>query len=161
MAKQGAARPASLAAANSNQPTEGSPSALVLDDDERGRTVVNDEVVAKIVGTAVRDVAGVHGLAAAGAGESLARMVGVRERKDFGVRVEIGRTECAVDVRIVAEFGASIPRVAKAIRDRVAESVLTMTGLVAREVNIEVADLFFDERPAESERTLPARRALR
>jgi uncharacterized alkaline shock family protein YloU len=154
MPKQSAAEV--VPAAPKKAQPNGHSASLVLDDDARGRTVVNDDVVAKIVGTAVREVDGVHSLAAVGAGENLARIVGVRERKDFGVRVEIGRTECAVDIRIVAEYGASIPEIAQAIRTRVGESVLTMTGLVAREINIEVADLFFEERAPEPE---PARAA--
>jgi len=123
---------------------------LVLDDAESGRTIVHEEVVAKIAGTAVREVPGVHALAPLGATESLASIVG-RARKDSGVRVEIGKIECAVDVRIVAHYGAAIPEVARQIRDNVSALVQTMTGLVVKEVNVSVVDLYFDEARLESQ----------
>lgn len=133
---------------------------LVLDEGENGTTVVHEEVVAKIAGTAARAVPGVHALAPQGAGESLASIVG-RGRKDLGVRVEIGTTECAVDVRIVAEYGASIPEIARQIRENVNTSVETMTGLIVKEVNVNVTDLYFEEpRPepaAAPEPTRPGR----
>lgn len=115
---------------------------------ENGKTLVAEEVVAKIAGLAVREVEGVHELVAFGAGQtltSLAKTITREDMKDLGVRVEVGTVEAAVDVRIIANYGASIPRVAEGIRKNVTEKIKHMTGLRTKEVNIEVLDLWFPE----------------
>lgn len=115
---------------------------------EDGAVLIREHVVGKIAGLAIREVAGVHGLVAFGTGEALAdlaaRFTG-SDKRDLGVHVEIGTVECAVDCRIVADYGASLPKVASEIRESVTRRVAEMTGLVTREVNVEIVDLYFGE----------------
>lgn len=113
-----------------------------------GRFVIHQEVVAKIIGLAVREVPGVHELVPFGAGERLAHLadrITGHETRDLGVHVEIGTLECAADVRVVCDYGASLPDVAAAIRERVVRRVQEMTSLDVCELNIEVVDLYFDD----------------
>ncbi|MEC9399245.1 MAG: Asp23/Gls24 family envelope stress response protein [Myxococcota bacterium] len=119
---------------------------------ESGKTKIASDVVAKIAGLAIREVEGVHALVPFGAGQTLssvAQSLGVSERKDMGVHVEVGSVEAAVDMRIITEFGAPIPHIAEQIRERVSAQILSMTGLRVKEVNIDVVDLFFasDQQP--------------
>ena len=67
------------------------------------------------------------------------------------MHVEVGKVEAAVDVRIVTDYGAAIPKVAEAIRTNIAHRIETMTGLKVKEINIDVVDLYFeaDERSTE------------
>lgn len=121
--------------------------AVVLSGDG-GKTLVMETVVAKIAGLAVREVPGVHALVPYGATQrltSLAKSISGAEMKDLGVRVEVGTIEAAVDVRIVTDYGASIPEIAAGIRKNLGERVQKMTGLTVKEINIEVVDLYFDE----------------
>lgn len=116
---------------------------------EFGKTTVSDDVVAKIAGLAVREVPGVHALVPFGASQTLSSIteqLGVSQRKDMGVRVEVGQVEAAVDMRIITEYGAAIPAIADAIRENVGKRIYSMTGLRVKEVNIEILDLFFEER---------------
>lgn len=116
---------------------------------EQGRTLIQDEVVAKIAGLAIREVEGVHALVPYGTGQTIsAAMASIsgNERKDMGVRVEVGQVEAAVDVRIITAYGVSIPALADAIRKNVEARIHTMTGLKVKEINIEVVDLYFAER---------------
>jgi len=46
-------------------------------------------------------------------------------------------------VKVVVEYGESIPRVAKEIRDNVVRRVEGMTGLSVTEVNVEINDMHF------------------
>ena len=108
-------------------------------------------MVAKIAGMAVREVPGVHELVPFDAGQSVtqlaSRVIG-RSMRSLGIHVEVGKTQAAVDVRIITEYGASIVDVSAGIRRNVRERVEAMTGLVCVEVNIEVLDLYFaDEEP--------------
>lgn len=133
---------------------------------EGGGTVIDSGVIAKIAGVAIREVDGVHKLAAYGTGqaiENLARSLGRRPFRSLGVNVEVGQVECAVDCRIVVTYGYAIPKLAAAVRKNVASRLTEMTGLTVKEVNIEVVDLYFEggedneatEVPAEE---APARR---
>ena len=120
----------------------------VILDSQGGRTIVMESVVAKIAGLAVREVPGVHNLVPYGAGQaitSFARNIRGSDMRELGVHVEVGTIEAAVDVRIVAEYGACIPDIATSIRENVTARVGEMTGLRVKEINIEVVDLYFDE----------------
>ena len=134
--------------------------AVVLNN-QGGRTIVMESVVAKIAGLAVREVSGVHNLVPYGAGQaitSFARNIRGNDMRELGVHVEVGSVEAAVDVRIVAEYGASIPEIAANIRENVITRVGGMTGLRVKEINIEVVDLYFSEPQAI---TVPTGRELK
>lgn len=121
--------------------------AKIINSDE-GKTVIRDQVVSKIVGLAVREIDGVVRLVPFGAGQSvtqLAKSVTGSQMRDLGVHVEVGETEAAVDVRIISEYGASIPAIAEAIRTNVVGRVKEMTGLKVVSVDIDVLDLHFAE----------------
>ncbi len=120
---------------------------------EKGKITIADGVVAKIAGLAVREVPGVHALIASGklqqAVANLARTVTRQEGRDTGVGVEVGEKEAAIDVRISVDYGVNIPAVAAGVRNNVISRVESMTGLIVKEVNVEVLDLFFPgEEPA-------------
>jgi uncharacterized alkaline shock family protein YloU len=120
---------------------------------EKGKTIIADSVVAKIAGLAAREVEGVHALVATGLGQTvagLARAVTRQQSQDRGILVEVGEREAAVDVRISADYGANLPAVAAAVRNNVIARVESMTGLIVKEVNVAVIDLFFPgEEPVE------------
>lgn len=119
---------------------------------ERGITTISDDVVAKIAGIAVREVDGVHEL-----GSQFRRLVGkVRpgEQLTQGVNVEVGKREAAIDLVMVVEYGFSIPVLAQEVRDNVITRIESMTGLIVKEVNIEVDNLWIPsaDEPKESPR---------
>ena len=116
---------------------------------EYGRTTIANVVVAKIAGLAAREVGGVHELLPLGAGGAIAglaqRVTGGGDQRTQGVAVEVGEREAAVDLRLTVDYEVSIAQVAEAVRQNVIARVQGMTGLVVREVNIAVDDLFFPE----------------
>ena len=109
----------------------------------KGVTTIADDVVAKLAGHACREIAGVDSMGAA-----FRRLLGrVRigdEPLAQGVNVEVGKREAAIDVAIVVQYGHSIPTLAKEVRENVIARVEATTGLVVKEVNIEVDDLRFE-----------------
>lgn len=112
---------------------------------DHGKTTIADSVVNKIAGIAVREVAGVYdvGGGASRAVGSVAQRVGIGDSRTQGVSVEVGEREAAADIKVVIEYGESIPRVANEIRDNVVRRVEAMTGLTVTEVNVEVNDMHF------------------
>lgn len=125
----------------------------------QGRTIISDTVVSKIAGIATREVSGVHDLgggAARAVGALRERIPGGRVNQSQGVGVEVGETQAAIDIDIVAEYGIAIADLATDIRRNVISSVERMTGLDVVEVNVTVHDVYLDEggddAPAEAPR---------
>jgi uncharacterized alkaline shock family protein YloU len=116
----------------------------------QGRTTIADSVVAKIAGTAAREVAGVHEM-----GTGAARAFGALKEKlpvgssepsvTQGVTVEVGERQAAVDLDLVCEYGVSIVDVAQAVRRNVIQRLESMTGLEVTEVNITIDDIWMGD----------------
>ncbi|MDJ0337841.1 Asp23/Gls24 family envelope stress response protein [Cryobacterium sp. PH31-O1] len=115
-----------------------------------GKTVINDGVVAKVAGLAARDVNGVHALGG-GAARALGAIREAMNNTDVsqGVSVEVGETQVAVDVTIVAEYPVSLQQVASDIRSNVIAAVEDLVGLEVTEVNVTIIDIHLpsDEAP--------------
>lgn len=122
---------------------------------DQGKTVIADQVVAKIAGIATREVEGVHQLGGAGSravGALRERIPGSRTNYGQGVAVEVGERQAAVDLDIVAEYGVAIADLAAGVRRNVIASVERMTGLEVTEVNLVVHDVHLpDEADGEPE----------
>lgn len=112
---------------------------------DRGRTTIADNVVAKVVGIAAREVPGVHdmGGTTARAIGSVTSRVGLADERTQGVSVEVGQKEAAADLTLVVEYGESIPRVSQEVRDNVVRRVEGICGLAVTEVNVTINDLHF------------------
>jgi uncharacterized alkaline shock family protein YloU len=107
-----------------------------------GKTTIEDGVVAKIAGIAAREVGGVYAL-----GGGAARMVGaIRDALNTtdlaqGISVEVGETQVAVDVTIVAEYPVSLQKVADDVRAAIARAMVELVGMEVAEVNVTVNDV--------------------
>jgi uncharacterized alkaline shock family protein YloU len=117
---------------------------------EHGITTIADSVVAKLAGQAVREIEGVSGM-----GTSFRRLLGRvkpgQEALTQGVNVEVGKKEAAIDVVIIVRYGYPIPTLAQEVRENVIARIENHTGLIVKEVNIEVDDMIFDDdKPTES-----------
>jgi uncharacterized alkaline shock family protein YloU len=108
----------------------------------RGTTVINNSVVEKIAGLAVRDIPGVYAL-----GGSAARALGaIREALTStdlsqGVSVQVGEDEVTVELSIVAEYPTPLHQVADDARTAVIDAIETLAGLVVTEVNVTINDI--------------------
>lgn len=107
-----------------------------------GKTVIVDPVIAKIAGIAASSVPGVFAL-----GGGAARVIGsIREAvgaKDLsqGVSVEVGETQVAADITIVAEYPVQLQQVASDVRAAVADAITQLAGMEIAEINVTVADV--------------------
>jgi uncharacterized alkaline shock family protein YloU len=117
---------------------------------DRGRTVIQDAVVAKIAGIAAQEVEKVQmgGGTAAAVGNFLGSVTGGGGSLTTGVSVEVGEEETALDLAMAVEYGTPIPQLAEQVRRNVINRVETLVGLRVTEVNITVNDVQFpEERP--------------
>ena len=107
-----------------------------------GKTVINDGVIAKITGIAVREVPGVFALGG-GAARALGAIRGAIGQADLsqGVSVEVGETQVAVDVVIVADYPVSLQQVADDVRAAAYAAIRQLVGMDVTEVNVTIADV--------------------
>lgn len=108
-----------------------------------GRTVISETAVAKVAGIAARAVPGVYSL---GSGPSRALgairdAVGSTDHAT-GVRAEVGETQVAVDISLVASYGRPLHSLANQVRAAVYRAVEELVGLQVIEVNVEVTDVY-------------------
>jgi uncharacterized alkaline shock family protein YloU len=107
-----------------------------------GRTTFATRVVETVAGIAAREVAGVYQLGRGLVGNTVARVSGTQDTR-HGVAAEVGQREIALDLELVAEYGANLHEVAANVRQFVAERVRTTTGLAVKEVNVSVVDVHY------------------
>ncbi|MFF2243078.1 Asp23/Gls24 family envelope stress response protein [Arthrobacter sp. NPDC058130] len=128
-----------------------------------GRTVIAETAIAKVAGIAARSVPGVYSL---GSGPSRA-LGAIRDAVGSadhaaGVRVEVGETQVAVDIDLVAMYGTPLHSLADQIRAAVYSAVEELTGLEVIEVNIEINDVYVPgpAKPAAPAEVRPVREAI-
>ena len=114
--------------------------------DISGEIHIDDEVIAAIAGVAAREVDGVASLGTSSIRRTLAERLGGVHEKARGVEVEAGKKEAIVDLTLNILYGYSIPDIVKSVQQKVAERLMQMTGLTAKEVNISVVGIEFPER---------------
>ena len=119
------------------------PNGLPTDGTTPGRTVVADAVVAKVAGIAAREVPGVHALGG-GAARAFGALRDVVGSTDLGqgVRVEVGETQVAVDVVIVADYPVDLQAVSSEVRASVIRAIEQFVGMEVTEVNVTISDVF-------------------
>jgi uncharacterized alkaline shock family protein YloU len=107
-----------------------------------GKTTIEDGVVAKIAGIAAREVPGVYAL-----GGGAARVVGaIRDALNTtdlsqGITVEVGETQVAVDVTIVAEYPVALQKVADDVRAAIHNVMVELVGMDVVEINVTINDV--------------------
>lgn len=108
----------------------------------RGRTVINDAVVAKVAGIAASEVSGVYALGG-GAARALGAIRDALNTSDAGqgISVEVGETQVAADVTIVAEYPVALQDVAERVRSAVIRVIEDLVGMEVTEVNVNINDV--------------------
>ena len=108
-----------------------------------GRTVISETAVAKVAGIAARAVPGVYSL-----GSVPSRALGaIRDAVGSsdhaaGVHAEVGETQVAVDISLVATYGTPLHSLADQVRSSVYRAVEDLVGLQVIEVNVEITDVY-------------------
>lgn len=107
-----------------------------------GKTIINDAVIAKVAGIAAREVNGVYGLGG-GAARALGAIREAMNSTDLtqGIKVEVGETQVAVDVSIIAQYPAPLQTVANGVRSAIIRAIETLVGMDVTEVNVTVNDV--------------------
>ena len=107
-----------------------------------GKTVIEDSVVAKLTGIAIREVPGVHALGggAARVAGAIRDMVGNTDLAQ-GVSVEVGERQVAADISLVAEYQVALQDLSDRVRVAAAKAITELVGLDVAEINVTINDV--------------------
>ncbi|MBM3925042.1 MAG: Asp23/Gls24 family envelope stress response protein [SAR202 cluster bacterium] len=106
-----------------------------------GSTAIKDEVIGAIACQATKEVEGVADVGVSSFRRLFAETFRGAERRARGVSVEAGRKEAIVDITVKLTYGFPVPQTVVDIRRNVAERLLNLCGLYAKEINVNVASL--------------------
>ena len=112
-----------------------------------GESIIEDEVVASIAGTAAKEVEDVANLGKSSVRRLVAGAVGgVGGKAMQGVSVEVGHKEAIVDLQLDVIYGFNIPNIVAGVRKKVASRLLEITGLTAKEINVRIVSIEIPEK---------------
>lgn len=106
---------------------------------EIGRVEIAPEVIQVIAGLAASQIDGVAYMNGGFVGELVERLG--RKQLSKGVKVHLGEEHVVIDVSIVIQYGAFIPKVAQNVQTQVKNQVEKSTGLDVLEVNVHVVGI--------------------
>jgi uncharacterized alkaline shock family protein YloU len=116
-----------------------------------GKVEIAPEVIEVIAGIAASEVVGVsqmRGNFAAGVVERLGK-----KNHGKGVKVDLTDDGIVIDVFVLMKFGVSIPDVAGQIQDNIRQTLLNMTALEMKEINVHVVGVQFEGQKDEQDGT--------
>ena len=114
----------------------------IVRQDERGSINISEEVIAVMVGAAIREVEGVAGLSNT-IGSELADFIN-RKSVTKGVKVQFDEEKIVVDVIVMVRFGVKIGEVGVKVQETVANAVESMTGLDSV-VNVHISGISYEK----------------
>ena len=106
----------------------------------KGTLTYEDKVVQKIVGLALESVDWLLSVE----GGFFSNLTGKLINTDdvtTGVDVEVGKTQVAVDLKVVTEYRKNVPDIYEKIKEVIRKEVAAMTELEVVEVNVTVTDI--------------------
>lgn len=106
---------------------------------ENGTININEDVIATIAATAVKDVDGVTGLNG-NFGEDLAGILG-RKNTNKGIKIILGEDSVEIACSLVVLYGYSVVEVAKNVQTGITSAVESMTGLKVRHVDVNICGI--------------------
>ncbi len=110
-----------------------------------GETAIDDDVIASIAAMASSEVEGVASLDTSSIRRTLVDAGAVAPGGAGGVEVEQGVEEAVINLTLKVYYGYRIPDIVNEVRGRVADRLIDLTGIVTREINIEIADIVFSK----------------
>nr|WP_285047086.1 Asp23/Gls24 family envelope stress response protein [Lactococcus petauri] len=126
------------------------------DHDINGELTYEDKVVQKIVGLALENVDGLLSVEGGFFSNLTGKLVNTDDVTS-GVDVEVGKTQVAVDLKVVTEYRKNVPEIYNQIKEVIRKEVSNMTDLDVVEVNVTVTDIKTKEQQREDEITVQDR----
>jgi len=105
-----------------------------------GEVKIADDVLANIASTAVLEAEGVAGMAGQFTGD-FAGMLRKKQAKGVRLQVDEAQGTIKISVDILVKSGVKVQSVALDVQQKIKDTIETMTGFDADEVNVQVIGL--------------------
>ena len=116
---------------------------------ELGNVNISQEVVATIAELVVSEIEGVSSLVGGKSKNEIIKFFQSVSSGGKGIDVEVGETECTIDLYIVAKMGYQLPALAGEIQTKVVKAITETTGLKVQEVNVYIQKIVEDDKKDE------------
>ena len=116
---------------------------------ELGNVSISQEVVATIAESVISEIDGVASLVGGNAKNEIVKFFQNVSSGGKGIEVEVGETECTIDLYIEAKLGHQLPALAGEIQNKVVKAITEITGLKVQEVNVFIQKVVKEEKPVE------------
>ena len=116
---------------------------------ELGNVSISQEVVATMAESVISEIDGVASLVGGNAKNEIVKFIQNVSSGGKGIEVEVGETECTIDLYIVAKLGHQLPALAGEIQNKVVKAITEITGLKVQEVNVFIQKVVKEEKPVE------------
>ena len=116
---------------------------------ELGNVSISQEVVATIAESVISEIDGVASLVGGNAKNEIVKFFQNVSSGGKGIEVEVGETECTIDLYIVAKLGHQLQALAGEIQNKVVKAITEITGLKVQEVNVFIQKVVKEEKPVE------------
>jgi len=100
-----------------------------------GSIKIHKTVIAQIASEAICEIEGVVRLASDFRAD-IGKLFGKRDTS--GIKVDIDNNEVALDVFVIVEYGANIPKIASKIQDNVKAAIEKTTDLTLLDINVNI-----------------------
>lgn len=121
-----------------------------------GELTYEDKVVQKIVGLSLESVDGLLSVEGGFFSNLTGKLVNTDDVTS-GVDVEVGKTQVAVDLKVITEYRKNVPDIYDQIKEVIRKEVANMTDLDVVEVNVTVTDIKTKEQQRQDEVTVQDR----
>lgn len=109
----------------------------LVQEQEGGKILISEEVVASIAALAVREIEGVYGLSTT-ANFDISNILGKKNLRK-GIRVTFSETdEIEISCNLIVKIGSAVMDVAKKVQEAISSEVEAMTGVKPGRVNVNV-----------------------
>jgi uncharacterized alkaline shock family protein YloU len=110
-----------------------------------GEIILDDGVIQTIAGLAAQQVEGLHSI-------GKPRIFGIGDDDPTrGVDAEVGKKQAAIDLDVIIEYGYDMKKVARTVRQTIAQEIERMAAREVVEVNINVIDIRLPEETQQKE----------
>jgi uncharacterized alkaline shock family protein YloU len=106
-------------------------------ENELGKVVISEELIAMLAGVAAVECYGLVGMASRKIKDGIAELLG-RDNLSRGVDVKLEGESVTIDLHIIVSYGTKIPEVAINVMEKVKYTLEKLTGLDVAQVNVHV-----------------------
>lgn len=101
-----------------------------------GNIIISPNVVKDIVIETLKEVENVKGISSQSGKNEIVSFFKGNDKKNL--EVEMGETECVVDLAISVSYGCEIKKVALEVQRVLSEKINEFTGISVREINVTI-----------------------